>query len=143
MRRASALHLSERAPLPAIVFVAYASNATHGCIHKAMQMSGLGAARLRYIPTDGMHRMRIPELRAAIASDRQADLTPFVLMGNAGTVDIGAIDPLLDLSEIAAAESMWFHVDGAFGALAILAPDLAPRLKGIERADSIAFDFHK
>jgi aromatic-L-amino-acid/L-tryptophan decarboxylase len=123
--------------------VAYASRAAHSCIPKAMEMSGLGAARLRYIPVDATHRMRIPELRAAIAADRQDGLTPFLLVGNAGTVDIGAIDPLPALSDIASQESLWFHVDGAFGALAILAPDLAPRLRGIERADSIAFDFHK
>lgn len=123
--------------------VAYTSCAAHNCIAKAMEMSGLGTAALRYIETDAMHRIRIPELRTAIAADRKAGLTPFLIVGNAGTVDIGAIDPLDVLSDIASQEALWFHVDGAFGALAILAPDLAGRLKGIERADSIAFDFHK
>jgi glutamate/tyrosine decarboxylase-like PLP-dependent enzyme len=123
--------------------VAYTSRATHGCIAKAMEMSGLGTGALRCIATDQNHRIRVHELRAAIAADRKAGLKPFLIVGNAGTVDIGAIDPLEELSEIASQEGIWFHVDGAFGALAILAPDLAARLKGIERADSIAFDFHK
>jgi aromatic-L-amino-acid decarboxylase len=98
---------------------------------------------LRSIPTDARHRIRISELRGAIAADREAGLRPFVIVGTAGTVDIGAIDDLDGLSDLASGEGLWFHVDGAFGALAILAPDLASRLKGIERADSIAFDFHK
>jgi glutamate/tyrosine decarboxylase-like PLP-dependent enzyme len=122
---------------------AYTSRAAHGCISKAMDMSGLGTGALRIIPTDARHRILIPELRRAIAVDRDAGLTPFLIVGTAGTVDIGAIDDLDGLSRLASAEGLWFHVDGAFGALAVLAPDLAPRLKGIERADSIAFDFHK
>jgi aromatic-L-amino-acid/L-tryptophan decarboxylase len=123
--------------------VAYTSTSAHGCIAKAMDMSGLGTAALRRISTDRMHRMRVPELRAAIAADRDAGRTPFLIVGTAGTVDIGAIDDLTSLSDLAAKEGLWFHVDGALGALAVLAPDLAPRLKGIERADSIGFDFHK
>jgi aromatic-L-amino-acid decarboxylase len=122
---------------------AYASRATHGSIAKAMDMSGLGTKALRSISTDASDRIRIPELRNAIAADRNAGLTPFLIVGTAGSVDTGAIDDLEGLSDLASAEGLWFHVDGAFGALAILAPDLAPRLKGIERADSIAFDFHK
>ncbi len=123
--------------------VAYTSAAAHGCIPKALDMAGLGTDSLRRIPVDYSHRIRVPELRRAIASDRAAGLTPFLLVGTAGTVDIGAIDDLAEMSRIAAEESLWFHVDGAFGALAVLAPDLAPLLRGIEEADSIAFDFHK
>src|SRR5439155_20511314 len=69
--------------------------------------------------------------------------TPFFLAGTAGTVDIGAVDDLRALADIAQSEGLWFHIDGAYGALAMLSPELAPRLAGIERADSIAFDFHK
>ena len=123
--------------------VVYASRATHSCIQKAMAMSGLGAGALRLIEMDSMHRIRAAELKTAIAADRKAGLKPFLIVGNAGTVDIGAIDPLDELSDIASHEGLWFHVDGAFGAMAMLAPNLAPLLKGIERADSIAFDFHK
>jgi len=123
--------------------VAYTSRAAHGCISKGMDMCGLGTGALRCIPVDEKQRIRIPELRSAITVDRNAGLTPFLIVGTAGTVDIGAIDDLDGLAELASEESLWFHVDGALGALAMLAPDLAPRLKGIERADSIAFDFHK
>ena len=79
----------------------------------------------------------------AIEADRRAGFTPFLMVGTAGTVDTGAIDDLDALADICRRERLWFHVDGACGALAMLAPDLAPRLKGIERADSLAFDFHK
>jgi aromatic-L-amino-acid decarboxylase len=128
---------------PGKQLVAYTSRAAHGCIAKAMDMSGLGTAVLRSISTDAMHRIRVSELRSAIIADRNAGLTPFLIVGTAGTVDIGAIDDLDRLSDLASQESLWFHVDGACAALAVLATDLAPRLRGIERADSIAFDFHK
>ena len=82
-------------------------------------------------------------LRAAIAADRAAGLQPFVLIGTAGTVNTGATDPLTELADIAAAENLWFHVDGAFGALGSLVPELASRFAAIARADSLAFDFHK
>lgn len=124
-------------------FTAYASAAAHGCIAQAMDLSGLGIEALRVIPTDEMHRIDLAALRKALAADRAAGRQPFLLVGTAGTVDIGAIDDLAALAEVAQDERMWFHVDGAFGALAMLAPDLAPRLAGIERADSLAFDFHK
>jgi aromatic-L-amino-acid decarboxylase len=128
---------------PGKKLVAYTSLAAHGCIASAMDMSGLGTGALRCISTDALHRVRISELRSAIRADRIAGLTPFLIVGTAGTVDIGAIDDLDRLGDLASAEGLWFHVDGACGALAILASDLASRLKGIERADSIAFDFHK
>jgi Flp pilus assembly protein TadD/glutathione synthase/RimK-type ligase-like ATP-grasp enzyme len=95
------------------------------------------------IPVDGRYRMDPNALEQAIDADRRAGLTPFLVVGTAGTVDTGAIDDLDALATICRRQRLWFHVDGAFGALAILAPDLAPRLKGIERADSLAFDFHK
>jgi glutamate/tyrosine decarboxylase-like PLP-dependent enzyme len=82
-------------------------------------------------------------LREAIAADRAADLTPFLLVGNAGTVDVGAVDDLDALADIASAEGMAFHVDGAYGALGVLSDEVAPKLKGLSRADTIAFDFHK
>jgi glutamate/tyrosine decarboxylase-like PLP-dependent enzyme len=82
-------------------------------------------------------------LRAAIARDRDAGLAPFLVVASAGTVDIGAIDDLAAVASLCREEGLWFHVDGAYGALAILSPELAPRLTGIEQADSIALDFHK
>ena len=122
---------------------AYASAASHTCIARAMDFSGLGSDALRLIPAQPGGGMDLMELEKAIAADRSAGLTPFLLVGTAGTVDTGAIDHLTALAELSRREHLWFHVDGAFGALAMLAPDLAPRLRGIERADSLAFDFHK
>jgi aromatic-L-amino-acid decarboxylase len=122
---------------------AYASAASHTCIARAMDFSGLGSDALRLIPAQTGGGMDLEELEKAIAADRGAGLTPFLLVGTAGTVDTGAIDDLTALAELSRRERLWFHVDGAFGALAMLAPDLAPRLRGIERADSLAFDFHK
>jgi glutamate/tyrosine decarboxylase-like PLP-dependent enzyme len=130
-------------PAPPRQLVAYTSRAAHGCIARAMDMSGLGTGLLRRISADSMHRVQLSELHTAITADRKAGLTPFLIVGTAGTVDIGAIDDLEGLSDIASEERLWFHVDGACAGLAVLAPDLAPKLKGIERADSIAFDFHK
>jgi glutamate/tyrosine decarboxylase-like PLP-dependent enzyme/glutathione synthase/RimK-type ligase-like ATP-grasp enzyme len=122
---------------------AYASSAVHGCINKALELCGLGASSLRLIPTDVRHRIDLRELEKAIARDREAGCHPFLIVGTAGTVDTGAIDDLAGLADVARRNRIWFHVDGAYGALAMLAPDLAPRLAGIERADSLAFDFHK
>jgi aromatic-L-amino-acid decarboxylase len=121
----------------------YASRSTHGCVRKAFEISGLGSRALRVLPVDGRHRLDVDALREAIARDRAAGIQPFLLVGNAGTVDVGAVDPLETLADVAAAEGLWFHVDGAFGAPGILAPSLKPLLKGLERADSLAFDFHK
>lgn len=122
---------------------AYASTATHGCVARAMDISGLGTESLRIVPTNRQHQIDLDALEFAIAADRHAGFTPFLIIGTVGTVDLGAIDDIVGLARIAARERLWLHVDGAFGALAILAPDIAPRLAGIERADSLAFDFHK
>jgi glutamate/tyrosine decarboxylase-like PLP-dependent enzyme len=122
---------------------AYVSAAAHGCIRQAMDLSGLGSDALRVIAMDDHHRIRLDALRQAIAADRAKGDTPFLVIGNAGTVDIGAIDDLAGLAALCRTEKLWFHIDGAFGALAMLAPALAPLLKGIEQADSVAFDFHK
>jgi len=122
---------------------AYASTAAHGCLGKAMDICGLGSDALRPIAVDSRDRIDVQALEAAIAADRSAGFQPFLVIGTAGTVDAGAIDDLTALADLSRREKVWFHVDGAYGALAILAPDLAARLKGIERADSLAFDFHK
>lgn len=122
---------------------AYASRAAHGCIPQAFEMSGLGSEALRLLPTDAGHRLDLGALRQAVAADRAAGRRPFMVIGSAGTVDVGAVDDLNALADFAAAEGLWFHVDGAFGALGMMSPDLAPLLAGIERSDSLAFDFHK
>jgi glutamate/tyrosine decarboxylase-like PLP-dependent enzyme len=123
--------------------VAYASAGVHRCVPGALDMAGLGLDALRKIPVEADYRMDIAALRAAIARDRAAGFTPFLIVGTAGSVDVGAIDDLDAIADVAAGEKTWFHVDGAFGALACLSPTLKPRLAGIERADSVAFDFHK
>jgi aromatic-L-amino-acid/L-tryptophan decarboxylase len=122
---------------------AYTSAASHGSVAQAMDLSGLGTEQLRVIPTNRNQQIDLGELERAIAADRRAGFTPFLVIGTAGTVDIGAIDDLAGLSRMVRREKLWLHVDGAYGALAILAPDIAPRLVGIECADSIALDFHK
>jgi glutamate/tyrosine decarboxylase-like PLP-dependent enzyme len=130
---------------------AYASAAVHGSIGKAMDICGLGSDALRIIPTDARGRIDLGALEEAVGKDRDAGFSPFLVVGTAGTVSTGAIDDLAGLAEFCARQSerkepqgkLWFHVDGAYGALARLAPDLSARLDGIERADSLAFDFHK
>lgn len=123
--------------------VAYTSAGAHGCIAQAMDLSGLGTAALRRIAVNARQQIDVAALSKAIARDRAAGLRPFFIAGTAGTVDTGAIDDLDALATLAAREKLWFHVDGAYGALGMLAPGIAPLLAGIERADSIAFDFHK
>jgi aromatic-L-amino-acid/L-tryptophan decarboxylase len=122
---------------------AYASVAVHESVIRAIDFAGLGSDALRVIPVDTQQRMDLAALRQAIAADRAAGFSPFLVVGAAGAVDTGAIDDLAAIAELSAEQHLWFHVDGAFGALAMLSQKLAPRLKGIERADSLAFDFHK
>jgi aromatic-L-amino-acid/L-tryptophan decarboxylase len=122
---------------------AYASTAVHTCVTKAIDLVGVGSDALRLVPTDRRRRIDLAALIDAIKRDRASGLKPFLIVGTAGTVDTGAIDDLIGLSDVARRENLWFHVDGACGALAKLAPELAPKLAGIERADSLAFDFHK
>ena len=121
----------------------YTSAAAHGCVKRAFEFSGLGADALREVPIDNLQRMDVAELRARIRRDRMAGLEPFMVVASAGTVDVGAIDDLSAIAALCAEEKLWFHVDGAYGALGVLSPEIAPRLNGIEQADSIAFDFHK
>lgn len=126
-----------------VQLTAYASAGAHKCIYKAMEVAGIGSEFLRIIPMNDRFQMDVAALERAIAEDRAAGFKPFFIAGTAGSVDVGAIDPLPQLAAIAKREGLWFHVDGAFGALGMMAPDIAPRLAGIECADSIAFDFHK
>jgi len=122
---------------------AYASAEAHGCVRQAMELAGVGSAALRVIETDATGAMRLDLLQSAIAADRAAGMTPFLIVGTAGAVNFGAFDDLRSLADIAAAERLWLHVDGAFGALTALSPALRPLTTGLDRADSVAFDFHK
>jgi glutamate/tyrosine decarboxylase-like PLP-dependent enzyme len=125
------------------LLTAYTSQAAHGCVSRAMDIAGLGTDALRKIGVDADHRLDVEALRAQIAVDREVGFRPFLVVASAGTVDVGAIDDLEAIAKLCREEGLWFHVDGAFGALAIFSPELASLLGGIELADSIALDFHK
>lgn len=121
----------------------YASDQTHSCVDKAVDLLGIGTAQLRRLPVDERFRVRPAEVARAIAEDRRAGFAPAIVVGNAGTVNTGAIDPLVELADLCRREKLWFHVDGAYGALATLSSKLKPLFSGIERADSVAADPHK
>ena len=121
----------------------YCSQNTHTWIEKAAALFGHGTRAIRWIPTDILDRMDTPLLEKAVKEDLLAGHQPFMVVGTAGDVSSGAVDDLRSIAAICKTYDLWFHIDGAFGALAILAPELKPRLAGIERADSLAFDFHK
>ena len=123
--------------------VLYASEEVHVTTDRAADMLGLGHDAVRKVPIGEDFRMRTDELRQAIRADRSAGSLPIALVGTAGTVATGAIDPLDELADICQDEGLWFHVDAAYGGPAVLADDLRPLFAGIERADSIAFDPHK
>jgi aromatic-L-amino-acid/L-tryptophan decarboxylase len=126
-----------------VALTAYTSTAAHGCVAKAMDLAGFGTDALRLIEADRFHRIDVAALRERIALDHCAGRKPFLVVGSAGTVDIGAIDDLAALSALCREQGLWFHVDGAYGALGVLSAAIAPRLAGLENADSIALDFHK
>jgi glutamate/tyrosine decarboxylase-like PLP-dependent enzyme len=121
----------------------YCSTETHSSVQKAMELLGLGSKALRKVPVDRDFCIDLAGLEKMIAADRAAGHQPFCIVGNAGTVNTGAIDSLDRLAEISRRERLWFHVDGAFGSLAALVPEMRDRLRGLTRADSIAFDLHK
>ena len=123
--------------------VVYASDQVHHCVDKAVDLLGIGTRNLRKIETDDRFRIRMGLLREAIAADRRAGLLPAIVVASAGTVNTGAVDPLEALADLCRRESLWFHVDGAYGAMAALSPRLKPLFAGMERADSIAADPHK
>jgi glutamate/tyrosine decarboxylase-like PLP-dependent enzyme len=142
-RRAALGEAVRSAGLQSAPLVAYASAAAHGCIPRALDMAGLGTEALHAIPFDSAGRMDVTALRQAIEADRAAGRIPFMVVGTAGTVDTGAVDDLAAIADVASVAKTWFHVDGAFGATAALSARFRPLLSGIERADSLAFDFHK
>jgi aromatic-L-amino-acid/L-tryptophan decarboxylase len=123
--------------------VAYTSTQAHSSVAKAAEVLGLGREALRAIGVDERHCLDVEELHRRIAEDRAQGKRPFAVVATAGSVNTGAFDDLDGLADLCAREKLWLHVDGAFGALVRLSPELAPLARGIERADSLAFDFHK
>jgi aromatic-L-amino-acid/L-tryptophan decarboxylase len=120
----------------------YVPSEAHSCVGRALELLGSGSESIRPVPLSG-GRLDAEALRAAIAADRAAGWLPALLVGSAGTVNTGAIDPLEALADVAAAEGLWFHVDGAYGAFGVLDPSIAARYRGMERADSLVLDPHK
>ncbi len=121
----------------------YGSVEMHSSIQKAVELLGLGSEGLRLVPANADFEIDLGALERMLREDRASGCRPLCIVGNAGTVGTGAIDDLRGLAELSARERVWFHVDGAFGSLAVLVPEYRSRLAGMERADSIAFDLHK
>ncbi len=129
-----------KAPEP-LVF--YASSEVHSCHQKAAELLGLGSKALRKLPVNERYELELDALRAAITEDRAAGRRPFCVVGTAGTINTGAVDDLNALADLCEEEGLWFHVDGAIGALLTLSPEHRGEVSGLERADSVALDLHK
>ena len=121
----------------------YASTEVHSSVQKAVELLGLGNKNLRKIPVHADFTINLQALEETISADREAGYRPICIIGSAGTINTGAIDDLSALADVCQREDLWFHVDGAIGAVAVLAEKVKPRLAGIERADSVALDLHK
>jgi aromatic-L-amino-acid decarboxylase len=123
--------------------VAYASKEVHSCIQKAVQTLGLGKDGLQLIRTNPDYTIHLDALERQIANDRNARKLPFCVVANAGTINTGAVDDMSALARICRNEELWFHVDGAIGAVGVLGETVRDRLCGMEQADSVALDLHK
>lgn len=123
--------------------VVYYSDQTHSSMSKGLRVLGFGKTQRRMVASDASLRLDIGALEAAIAADRAAGMRPFCVVANAGTTNTGAVDPLPALADLCAREGLWLHVDGAYGAAAVLHPRGAAALEGLGRADSITLDPHK
>ncbi|MFC2030859.1 pyridoxal phosphate-dependent decarboxylase family protein [Chloroflexota bacterium] len=123
--------------------VLYASQEVHNSIDKAAAILGIGLQFVRHVPCDEAQRMRMDRLKEMVSHDRAKGLSPFCVVGSAGTVTTGAIDPLTELADYCGEEDLWLHIDGAFGALAVLSDRLRSRLQPAGRAHSLSLDPHK
>ena len=122
---------------------AYCSKETHTWIQKAADIAGMGTDSVRWIAADEKMRIDLDALRSQIRADLAAGDQPFMVIGNAGTVSTGAMDPLPELAAICREFDLWFHIDGAYGGFAAVCPDAPPEFAGLGAADSIAVDPHK
>jgi aromatic-L-amino-acid decarboxylase len=123
--------------------VLYASQEAHSSVQKAVEIIGLGSGALRTVPVNDRLQIDLEALKTCIQQDRDRGHQPFCIVGLAGSTNTGAIDDLKSLAEICAQEDLWFHIDGAFGAWAAIAPESKDLVAGMELADSLAFDLHK
>ena len=121
----------------------YASVETHTWVQKAVDLGGLGTEALRWIQTDPALRMDVAALRRQIEVDMAAGDVPCVVVGTAGSVSTGVIDPLREIGKVCQEHDIWFHVDGAYGAFAAALPDASADLRALTAADSVAVDPHK
>ena len=121
----------------------YASSETHFSIAKAAALLGIGRQNVRHVAVDEHFRIRVDDLISKITADLEAGYVPFCVVANAGTVNTGAVDPLAEIREVANRFQLWMHVDGSYGAFAVLAKSARELFAGIEEADSIALDPHK
>ena len=121
----------------------YASSETHFSIAKATALLGIGRENVRFVAVDECFKIRVDDLVAKITADLEAGYLPFCVVANAGTVNTGAVDPLAEIREIADRFQLWMHVDGSYGAFAVLAKSAREFFAGLKRADSIALDPHK
>jgi glutamate/tyrosine decarboxylase-like PLP-dependent enzyme len=123
--------------------VIYMGEQTHHCVHKAIRIIGLTDAIIRNIPLDESGKMISNELKIAIKNDKIAGLIPFVVIASAGTTDVGAVDPLNEIGDIAKNENLWYHIDAAYGGFFVLTEEKKSLFNGIEKADSLVIDPHK
>ncbi len=121
----------------------YASRETHTWVQKAADLTGLGTDAIRWVPVDSRNRMDLAALDNMVNTDRRNGHLPFLIIGAAGTVSTGAIDPLREIARYCRDNSMWFHVDGAYGGVAAAIPGLSDDILGLREADSVAVDPHK
>jgi glutamate/tyrosine decarboxylase-like PLP-dependent enzyme len=121
----------------------YTSSQAHSAVARAAWIAGVGRENVRILPADGACRLRVETVRDAVIADRAAGRVPFLVVASAGTTNTGAVDDLAGLATLCEQESLWLHVDAAYGAFAALAPRGRALLKGIERADSVVLDPHK
>ena len=122
---------------------AYCSKETHTWIQKAADIAGMGTDAIRWMAVDSEMRMDLAALRTANMQDIEAGDRPVMVVGNAGSVSTGAVDPLPELAALCREFDLWFHVDGAYGGLAAVLPDAPAALAGLREADSVAVDPHK
>ena len=121
----------------------YASDQTHHAVQKAALLAGFPPDRVREIPVDGRYRIRLDGLARAVAADRSSGMSPFLVVGNAGTTNTGAVDDLAALADFCARERLWLHVDAAYGGFFLLTGEGRRAMAGIERSDSVVLDPHK